>query len=207
MPDGPQLRYPATAVSVVQTIVNEVSRTFVRRIVTMLALVGTAVASTARARIGAGVDGALAIGVVVAAWVPRVAVGEEVAVVDAVGVPVAVGVADPVAVAGTVAVPGTVGDSAMVEVRDGGVVESVTVAVAGVGFAVSGRVVGEPIGVVVGMAWPAASGGEAIAAMAHTKRKKAIGRWRAMVSQRDCICASPMFVAASPPPKSVRCCI
>lgn len=172
----------------------------------MLALVGTAVASTARARIGAGVDGALAIGVVVAAWVPRVAVGEEVAVVDAVGVPVAVGVADPVAVAGTVAVPGTVGDSAMVEVRDGGVVESVTVAVAGVGFAVSGRVVGEPIGV-VGMAWPAASGGEAIAAMAHTKRKKAIGRWRAMVSQRDCIGASPMFVAASPPPKSVRCCI
>lgn len=204
MPDGPQLRYPVTAVSVVQTIVNEVSRTFVRRIVTMLALVGTAVASTARARIGAGVDGALAIGVVVAAWVRWASVGEEVAVVDAVGVPVAVGVADPVAVAGTVAVPGTVGDSAMVEVRDGGVVESVTVAVAGVGFAVSGMVVGEPIGV-VGMAWPAASGGEAIAAMAHTKRRKATGRWRAMVSQRDCIGASPMLAAASAPPKSVRC--
>lgn len=201
MPDGPQFRYPVTAVSVVQTIVNEVSRTFVRRIVTMLALVGTAVASTARARIGAGVDGALAIGVVVAAWVPRVAVGEEVAVVDAVGVPVAVGVAEPVTV------PGTVGDSAIAEVRVGDAFESAAVAVAGVRLAVSGRVVGEPIGVVVGMAWPAASGGEAIAAMAHTKRRKATGRRRAMVSQRDCIGASRMFVATSPPPKSVRCCI
>mgnify|MGYP006279826797 CR=1 FL=1 len=167
--------------------------------------VGTAVASTARARIGAGVDGALAIGVVVAAWVPRVAVGEEVAVVDAVGVPVAVGVADPVTVPGIVVVAGTVGDSAIAEVRVGDAVESAAVAVAGVGLAVSGRVVGEPIGVVVGMAWPAASGGEAIAAMAHTQRKKAIGRRRAMVSQRDCIGASPLIVAASPPPKSVRC--
>lgn len=207
MPDGPQFRYPVTAVSVVQTIVNEVSRTFVRRIVTMLALVGTAVDSTARARIGAGVDGALAIGVVVAAWVPRVAVGEEVAVVDAVGVPVAVGVADPVTVPGTVVVAGTVGDSAIAEVRVGDAVESAAVAVAGVGLAVSGRVVGEPTGVVVGMAWPAASGDEAIAAMAHTKRRKATGRRRAMVSQRDCIGASRMFVATSPPPKSVRCCI
>ena len=129
----------------------------------------------------------------------RFEVGEEVAVVEAVGVPVAVGVADAIAVLGTV------GDSVITEVRVGDAVESAAVAVAGVGLAVSGRVVGEPTGVVVGMAWPAASGGEAIAAMAHTKRKKAIGRWRAMVSQRDCICASPMFVAASPPPKSVRC--
>ena len=198
VPDGPQFRYPVTAVSVVQTIVNEVSRTFVRRIVTMLALVGTAVASTARARIGAGVDGALAIGVVVAARVRWASVGEEVAVVEAVGVPVAVGVAEPVTV------PGTVGDSAIAEVRVGDAFESAAVAVAGVRLAVSGRVVGEPIGV-VRMAWPAASVGEAIAAMAHTKRRKATGRRRVIVSQRRCIGSSSMLAAASPPPKSVRC--